>query len=140
MPLHGNDLPAWVFIALDQTVLGVNARQQSFGENLDALAVDAVHGKGVASENRLQFPARGDDRMGQRITRRVGTVVVLPVLGVQILGQRAAQIDIDHLESTADAENGQAARQCGIHQAPFHGVARLVDGLLDIGVEFLPEA
>ena len=123
VPLHAEDPAAGQLDGLDRAVLGPAGHDEAVAEPVDRLVVHRVADRGLLADG---------DR-GQRAGRQAHLVVDEPVL-VDVLHQRAAERDVEHLVAAADGEQ----REAELDRRPGHGqVERIVVGidLADPGVD-----
>src|SRR5690348_11661637 len=99
--LHRNDKPVVGLHAFDRPVLPLRRLVQARREAADRLVVEAVDADLVLAGGMAQLRAGIDDLDG---VREVAAPEAADVVVLQVLDERAAQRDVDHLLAPADAE------------------------------------
>jgi len=113
VPLDPGDRGRPVDRGLDDAIGSVGGGHQPVTETVDGLVVAAQHVLGDVDR-------RGERVTGQRdVIRDEGVVAVDPVCvsGLEVRHEGAAQRDVQHLQTSADAQQRGAGRQ-----APAHGL------------------
>ena len=139
MPLHRkHKRVAGQLHRLDHAVDVPRADHQSLPHFVDGLMVVARHIGGIAEQRRRPGSRHGAHRQSAEHAVAGTMTGVAENLG-QILVQRAAEGDVEHLRATADAQHRQSSVQRGPQQRELPGVAvgaRLIGGrvrLLAVG-------
>jgi hypothetical protein len=114
VPLHAEAEPlAGVFDRFNDAVGRRGGHDQTFAHRLDRLVMPAVDGTGVAFDGFAHQPLEqtvfGDPDVMRDGPRRFGERVIQAVghLGRDVLDERAAASDIQHLDAAADRKDRQ---------------------------------
>ena len=137
MPLHAEGGFAVDLDRLDEAVVGTTDgaadRDDAVAELVDALVVEAVHLDLVAVHGMSHTAGlEGNAVMGR------SRVVARFDMGGKVLVQRAAEVDIHQLHTSADAEHGKIDLEGDVEKSAFVGIAMRV-GVPEIRVGFLTE-
>ena len=119
MPLHGENRQRFVRKGFDRTVIGAGERAKPLPQPSDRLVVRAVDHKARAVQH-MQQPCFCTD--GMQAVNAADLAVAF-----DMLAQRAAEEDVEHLKPPADAENQQAAGKEIPHERKLARIARFVD-------------
>src|SRR2546430_1665033 len=124
MALHRNDKAVIRLHALDRAVLALRRLVQAGGETADGLVVEAVDPDLVLAGGVAQLGRRVDlDGVGEVAPPMVTDVVIL-----EVLDERSAERDVDHLLAAADAQHRQLL-VAGLAEQPELGLVEVtVDG------------
>ena len=137
MPLHSEGSSAFDLDRLDEAVIGTTDgsadRDNAVTELVDSLVVEAIHLDLVAVHGMSHTAGlEGDAMMGR------SRVVARFDMGGKVLVQRATEVDVHHLYTAADAENGKVDLEGGVKKPTFVRIAMRV-GVTEIRVGFLTE-
>ncbi len=137
MPLHAEGGFAVDLDRLDEAVVGpadgTSDRDDAVAELIDALVVEAVHLDLVAVHGMSHTAGlEGNAVMGR------SRVVARFDMSRKVLVQRAAEVDVHQLHTSADAEHGKIDLEGGVEKLAFVGIAMRV-GVAEIRVGFLTE-
>src|SRR5438132_3740826 len=131
--LHSNDKAVVGLDSLDCAVVASGCLQEAWCKGLHRLVMEAVHADPVL--------ARGASKLRRRIdldgVREVAAADRAGVVVIEMLHERAAQRDIDHLLTSADPEHRQLTLARLSEQRQL-GLVELRIGLPDLLVRSLP--